>query len=984
MPSGLFRMLRPARRRWLPLLTLVAAIFAAQELSAQEPGRITGQVINAQTLEPISNAQVSVVGSTHGTLTDSRGNFVLVNIPAGEQRLQAQSVGYGQSTETVEVAGGEAVQVTIELAVSAVSLDEVVVTGQALRSIRREVGASIASIDASELEAAPVMSATQMLQSRVPGVTILPGGGEVGRGSRIVLRGPGSLSQDIEPIIYVDGVRYDNDKEAGLGGSPGSWTGLDDIDPAEIERIEVVKGAAAATLYGTEASAGVIQIFTKQGSGDRQTWNYRSEFGLSDNPREYWDIGVYGNYLYDNYIQTATNHSQQLGVSGSVDNFTYSVNGILRNSGGVVPNNSEDRKVFRTNVRFQPSDDFRFNIRSSYTTRQVEQPSGGHRANNLANNALRGGPRGVAHEPINLQDRERFQRQGRFTAAVQVDFTPITDFDHSITLGADISNNHNSTYDEFGSYRSTGGRMFNWRRQRKGINFDYRAGYRFQLTDAIRSTTGFGFQWYSMDDDRTRVTATGFPGPGLTAPIAAGSVVGWDSRSQRRSAGFYLEEQFGLHDRLFVTVGARADAHSAFGADHAYQIYPKIDASYVLSDHAFWQDGWGTFRLRGAYGTAGRQPGAYDKDMTWNPITALDGDVPAVTAHNLGNPDLAPEVSHEIESGFDASFLNERLGIEYTYYNQRTEGALYQYQSPPSEGFVRTQLRNVGEISNEGHEVGINFGVLTHRDLRWDIRGGLSTNRNRVVTLSGGAPMQVQYTQWIREGYPIGAFFHDRYILVDDEPILASEHYTLRDESGTPLLNEFGDTLRQEGWDYIGAAFPTLTLNMGSDLTLNRNLTLSVLVDYKGGHYLESTVSRQLSTDRVAPDDPFYNPDDPSTVHFAPGSPIGWWCVNPEDAIDDMRCSHPYEAIRGNHVYSADIWRLREVSLSYRIPADIANRFGMRNASVSLAGRNLWRQQAYPGLEAEANTSTNQLLRNQTYFDPPIPRQLQATIRVGF
>jgi len=974
----------PSRARLRLITLLVGLLSIPGTLAAQGTGRVVGQVLNAQTSEPVASAQISVLGTPLGTASDANGRFLLLELPAGEYELQVNSVGYRQHTEQILVASGQTIQLTIELAVSAIALDELVVTGQALRGVRREIGTSIASIDAENLDVAPITSASQLLQSRVPGVTILPSGGEVGRGSRIVLRGPGSLSQDIEPIIYVDGVRFDNDKFAGLNGTPTSWTGLDDIDPADIERIEVVKGAAAATLYGTEASGGVIQIFTRQGTGDRQSWNYRTEFGLSHSPRDHWDVGVYSDYLYDTFIKTvAPSHSQRLRVSGSVDGFNYNVTGIVRGAGSVIPNNSSENASFRTNMGFQPSDDLRITVNTAYMTRKVEQPSGGNRAAGLGYNALRGGPRGIAHEPINLQTRERFQRQGRFTAKLQVDLTLWDRFEQSLAFGADISNNDNTTFDEFGSYRNSGGRMYNWRRQRKGLSFDYRAGVQADITEGIRSSTAFGFQAYSMDDDRTRANATGFPAPGITAPIAAGSVTGLDSKTQRKSVGFYLEEQVGFADLFFVTVGARADAHSAFGSDHAYQIYPKIDASYNISDTDFWPADFGTLRLRAAYGTAGRQPGAYDKDMTWEPVTGLDG-LPAVSAHNLGSPDLAPEVTHEFEGGFDLSVFDDRIALEYTFYRQRTKGALYDYQAPPSLGFVKTQLRNVGEIANFGHEIGLTADLVRRGDFTWTARTGISTNRNRVVTLSGGAPVQVQYTQWIREGYPIASFFHDRYILIDGKPVLASEHYAIRDENGNPIIDALGDTLRQEGWDYIGSPFPKLTLNLGSTFTLTRNLSMNFLLDFKGGHYLESSLSRHLSTDRVAPGDPFYDPNDPSTEIYGPNAPIGWWCVHPSDPIDEMRCSHGFEEIRGNHVYPADIWRLREVSLSYRLPPQLAQRFGARSATLSVSGRNLWRHQKYPGLEAEANYATAQLLRNQSYYDPPIPMQFITALSVNF
>src|SRR5690606_18963280 len=148
-----------------------------------------------------------------------------------------------------------------------------------------------------------------------------------------------------------------------------------------------------------------------------------------------------------------------------------------------------------------------------------------------------------------------------------------------------------------------------------------------------------------------------------------------------------------------LTLGARADGHSAFGSEVDYQIYPKADASYVVSQHDFWDDAWGSLRLRGAYGTAGMQPAAFSAVRTWTPTSAAGG-LPAIVRSNVGNQDLKREVSHELELGFDAGLLDERVNVEFTYYNPRTEDALYQARNIESLGFLGTQLRNIGEVRN--------------------------------------------------------------------------------------------------------------------------------------------------------------------------------------------------------------------------------------------------------------------------------------------
>ena len=263
---------------------------------AAQTGTITGTVVNTSG-QPVANAFVTIVASNRSGVTNARGQFTFQNVTAGAQEVRVSSLGYRTATESVNVVAGQTATVDFVLAVSAVALDEVVVTGQAAGVARREIGTSIASLDVTQLEAAPVQNLSQLLAARAPGVNVMPGGGKSGQGSRIVLRGAASISQSNEPLIYVDGIRIDNSSAGGVSQvvtTGASWSGLDDINPADIERVEIIRGASAATLYGTEASAGVIQIFTRRGAAD----GFKPYFSVGAGSRSSYSgsAGVAGNH----------------------------------------------------------------------------------------------------------------------------------------------------------------------------------------------------------------------------------------------------------------------------------------------------------------------------------------------------------------------------------------------------------------------------------------------------------------------------------------------------------------------------------------------------------------------------------------------------------------------------------------------------------------------------------------------------------------
>ncbi len=289
-----------------PALAQTTAITPVAGRAAAPTGTLQGRVVSATTGEPLPDAQVQVLGTTRRTLARAGGEFRISRLRPDTYEVEARIVGYRTVRQRVEVRPDAADSVEFRLPLSAVALDEVVATGQPGATALREIGSSVVVIDAEALENASVTSLSQLLQARAPGVTVLSGGGKPGQGSRVLMRGVTSLTQSAQPVVYVDGIRIDNSVQSGLDLGGASWSGLDDINPADVDRIEIVRGASAASIYGTEASQGVIQIFTKRGGAERQNWTARSEFGMSQTPRDWWAVPRAENAgaFYDRHVRT--------------------------------------------------------------------------------------------------------------------------------------------------------------------------------------------------------------------------------------------------------------------------------------------------------------------------------------------------------------------------------------------------------------------------------------------------------------------------------------------------------------------------------------------------------------------------------------------------------------------------------------------------------------------------------------------------------
>ncbi len=960
------------------LLTLGLLAPPAASSAEAQTGILTGTVVNTAG-QPVANAFVTIRASNRSGITNARGQYTFQNVPAGEQEIQVSSLGYRTTLQSVTIQAGQTATLDFTLSVSAVALDEVVVTGQAAGIARREIGTSIASVDVTALESAPINNLSQLLQARAPGVNVMPGGGKSGQGSRIVLRGAASISQSNEPLIYVDGIRIDNSSSSGISTTTAgaSWSGLDDINPADIERVEIIRGASAATLYGTEASAGVIQIFTRRGREGATQWRYNGDFGVLSTPLDWWNISAYADWFHNEMVETGTTQSHQVSVTGGGENFSYYAALTGRTEDGILPNGGEDAYSARLNLTVVPRSDVTLRLTSGFTRRSVQHTPDANNTRGYTINGLVGGPAGqFGTETQALTAIEAFQNGNRFTGGLTAEHQATEWLSHRLTFGADIVNSDEYQLFPFGAVNNIiNGFRSNYRRQNVNLNVDYAATVRTQLTAGIRSTTSAGFQYFDRDQGWNSSVGDGFPFIGLETVSAALSTSGAEGRLKERSAGFFAEQQFGFGNALFVTLGARADGHSAFGEDVDYAIYPKADVSYVLSEQVELPSFFSSTRLRASYGTAGQQPSNFSAVRTWLPESAVGGQ-PAVRPGNLGNPDLTAEVSTEIEFGLDMGILDDRLRLEVTRYDQTTKDALYAVREPPSQGFLSTQLRNVGEIQNKGWEVGVRGTVFETRSFAWDATINYSTNENEIVSLGGGAPIQLQWLQFMREGYPVGSFFGNRFVEVNGEVGLASN--LLRDANGD----------LPEGWDYLGQPLPTRQIQLGSTFSVGSRVGVGFLLDHKAGHMNHDHSMRWLVQAQRQVVNEGQGVARDRGGNTVTSGPIAHYCRDAQPgSVEAARCGRNSALTHGDFAFPADFWKLREVTLTYRMPEAWLGRFGVQSSTVSLAGRNLFRWTDYPGLDPEGmyrNDLSDSALRAHNFFDTPTPRQIVFGISAQF
>ena len=954
-------MLKPLflRLRTFAIVLLAAAgasTLSPHQLAGQNTGTVSGRIVDASGGIPVDAAYVHINALSLGADSNPNGSFNLRNVPPGLHEVTVDRLGFSSATQQVTVTAGAITTVEIQIARDALLLDAIVVTGTAGGTRVRALGNAVGRVQAAEvIELTAVGSVQDLLGGREAGLSFNRNSGNIGTGSEIRIRGVSSVTMGSQPLIYVDGVRVDNQ----TGGGPnlrdgGQVSSLDDFSPDEIESVEIIKGPAAATLYGTEASAGVIQIITKRGTQGATQFDFSIRQGaawLSDvsgkvgesfGRNTAGDIISFNIYEAEkaagrNHFQTGKLQSYTVSMRGGTERLRYYLSGDFGDDEGIVSYNWKRQNNLRSNLTILPSDDITVDVSLGYITGKTSfmqqrtawgmweqfqwaNPEGQDRT-------LRGFLRA---RPEEIADNRAKRDLNRFTGSATLTHTPNDWLTHRVIVGTDVLNEENSQLfprraipEEFGSLAL--GYLEIDRPRREYQTLDYAASARYGglpgLGDNVQFTSSFGFQYYARTEEIVSGIGQVFPAPQITTLSGAATTSAGQSFLENKSVGMYIQQEMGWNDRVFLTAAVRGDDNSAFGSDYDAAIYPKFSGTWVLSEESFWggiDDLVSSFRLRSAWGKAGRQPATFAGVTLYAPEPGAGGQ-PSVTPDVLGNPDLGPEVSSEIEVGFDAAFFNDRVSAEVTYYKQKVRDALIDIPVPPTYGFPGAQTVNLGSLQNTGWEVVADGRIYERSNFAWDLGLGVTSNENKVTDL-GGNPETVD----LREGlnYP----FQTERVITSAELDPTGNAINVMCDGGTgPLGVDPGGApepcasaprIRQGN----GLALPKYEVTANTTFTIFDNLRLYAMAEFRGEHWRNLTDAAcrhtcfQTSEASVRRDDPFMV------------------------AAITGRASQT----RLTSEFDASFMKLREISLNYTLPAAMAARAGASRASINVAARNLW------------------------------------------
>lgn len=991
-----------SRLRRLGAVAFFIALLPAA-VRAQTTGTISGRVTAAEG-QPIVGAQVSVIGTTRGANTDQQGRYTITGVAAGAQRVRARMLGYAPGDQPVTVSAGSTATADFQLQASALQVGAVVVTATGQEQQQREIGSSIGVIDVSQTPLAPVTSTSELIQGRVAGAVVLPSSGVTGSGARIRIRGSNSMSLSNAPLIIVDGVRVEgseNSLDFDVGGQAPSR--LNDLNPEDIETIEVLKGPAAAALYGTAAANGVIQVITKKGKAGAPVFRVYSEYGTLAQKAEFptntyatgslataanpaagsgrCDIvrqaigshptgnqvgctAVTQTYTFNPLTDPKTSPFQNgnraeagLSVSGGGDVSTYYVSGGYERENGVLPQNQIKNIRVQANSSGQFGSNLKVTSNIAYLDHRAELPNSDNALFGILPMGLLGSAQPAAVEsqqgfqadPQFFYDWKTFQNYSRINGSVNGDYRPFTWLAINGTAGLDryareeVNRLPRTTaYVIFGPPYEHGF-IQDLTYDIWDLTTNASATANFSLTNSLQSNTAVGtsylrerfHQIYAFGSELTPGIETSLAG--ASADFSAG-----EANTLNATLSTYVQEQLAWRDRFFVNAAVRGDKNTAFGSDIGWIFYPSVSGSWVISDESFFPHvpRLNLFRLRSAYGQSGLRPGptaalqTFGSSVAAAPTSQGITDSPAIVFGGVGNPELKPERSSEVELGFQSSWMSNRLGLDLTYFTKHSTNALVSKPLPLSIGSATSRFENLGRVDNTGLEVELRTQPVRTKDMTWEVNLSSSSTKNKLVEIGVDAqgnkiPPIIfgwdQLPQRHQEGYALGSYF--------TMPITG-----FADTNGDGLLSPSEVQVDQDTVKYYGNPFPKRELTASTNYTFRNWFRVSALLDHQGGRQLFNFTHADRCSVTISNCAELYDKNTP---------------LETQAAIVALR---NYNTAAG-FVENADFTKLREVSVTVGLPQRFAAKVRTKELSLTFAGRNLKTWTKYTGLDPELNSS---------------------------
>jgi TonB-linked SusC/RagA family outer membrane protein len=975
---------------------LLLVLFSASAFA--QTRRVSGRVTVEGSGEGIVAASVNVVGTSVGTYTDDQGRYSL-NVPDGPTTLRVRRIGYTQKTIALPAGATDA---NISLARDVLQLETQVVTGTATSVSSVNAANAVTVISGDKLNRAPAQTIDYALQGKIPGAIVTQNSGAPGGGVQVQLRGVSTINASFLPLYVIDGVIIDNSSIANginavtqaAGGNFGSSQDVRvnrtaDINPNDIESIQVLKGPSASSIYGSRGTNGVIIITTKQGQAGKTSLDLIQRFGTArlsnkigircfSSAQEVNDAGAYlGGGIFDStgfgaatnkchdyeqelYGEHPFNYQTIASLRGATTAGTnYFVSGLVQHDGGLQLNDNYNKQSLRVNLGQKVGS--RLNVRAntelihSLTARGI---SGNDNTGvnpyttfsqvpsfyDMTKQADGSYPRGLAvvnnNNPFQNTEliktpEDVFRLLGSGVASYSLVSHDRQTLDFTISGGLDAYNDHARVISPATGYieqvNANPGTLVNNNGNvftgNIGANFTHRL-----IRDIFTATTSAGIGQVRRNVDLMGVTGRGVF-PGVTNVSSATQVFTTESQDIVKSQSIFGQEEFlTMGERLLLTAGVNGERTSNNGDPKKYYAYPKFSASYRVPVPISKVD---ELKMRLAYGRAGNQPLSGKFTLLTNLIDEGVTGFRASTA--LGSSGIKPETASEIEGGFDLTLFGARARLSATQFRKQIDNLLITAALAPSTGFS-SQTINGGQLVTHGTELELEMTPIRTDRFSWVSGTTYSSNKGKVTRLPvpGFIPASGSF------GSRFGNAFVQQGQLIT----------VLQAVNGCTALNAAGTACPSANrvLKFVGNSAPDYEMGFTNDLTFGP-LRLSSLFDWrKGGLGVNLTNDYFVSSGLGFPD----------TARAA----------KMQDAFN-----------KGTDVWleNSGFLKLRELTLGYELPAAMASRLfngHAQGARIELSGRNLWTRTKYTGLDPEVSNFGNQALGRFQDVTPYPPSRL--------
>lgn len=875
-----------SKKKWTLLQSVVFVMFLLSSTLAFAQNRVTGTVKD-KTGMPLPGVNVLEKGTTNGSITDVDGKYI-INVEKGKTLLFSY---IGFTTQEVTV-NKSTINVTLQEDLQ--SLEEVVVIGYGSMQ-RKDVTSSITSVKAEDLNIGVVTSPAQMLQGKVPGLTVANTSDPNGSAS-ISLRGASSLraGEAMEPYYVIDGV-------------PGASLSL--VAPDDIESIDVLRDASATAIYGSKAANGVIIVTTKKGNKDGRTsvsysgyvaWDKTMnsldmmtasellDFANSNNIdlSPYYDVNNPANTNWqDEVLRTGFSHNHNVSINGGNQKTSYNASINFMDRQGVVRGTNMDRLNARSYVKTKALNDrleLAFSVNASVRNSSTG-PTGGTGQSVLdamyyysplvpvrnADGSWYGNTQiSQNYNPVRMIYEDRYDTKEKLLqGTAQATLHIIDGLDWNLNLSYQnqqyIYSNYNSSKTELPSVASRNGQadrstLENIRKQMETyLNWDHTfadahkvgvmLGYSWEQAD---NNDGFGLKVYNFyNDDLT------YHNMGVANNISINDVIS-NNLSTLRMISFYGRVNYSFNSKYLLQATVRRDGSSAFGVNNRWGTFPSVSAAWRITEEDFMQDQnvFDDLKLRVGYGVSGNSLGfdAFYSRPIYGPtgwFTYVDANGTESQYRILGatrnsNPDLKWETTGMFNIGLDFGFFNNRLTGTIEYYDKRTSDLIFDYQVSTNRYPYGWMTANVGDISNKGIEFTINAIPVQTRNFTWSTSLNLSHNKNVVEKLSNDM-YSVEYSD--RANPDVGGYTSTQVQRIMEGAPLGQFYlyeWAGYDENGGSIFNDYDaegnligttDAPKDEDRRPHGSAQPKLVYGWNNDLTW-KNWTLTAFFQGVAGN----------------------------------------------------------------------------------------------------------------------------------------------------